>query len=68
MMSLPAEGIPPLWQPYFAVESLEATQAKVRDLGGQVLTAPMAVPSGAFVAVLDPQGAAFSLLAGDLDP
>jgi uncharacterized protein len=68
MMPLPAEGIPPFWQPYFAVESLEIAQAKVRELGGRVLMEPMAVPSGAFVAVLDPHGAGFSLLAGDLDP
>ncbi|HEX8975409.1 MAG TPA: VOC family protein [Solirubrobacteraceae bacterium] len=68
MMPLPTEDIPPFWQPYFAVESLETAQAKVHDLGGRLLTEPMAVPSGAFVAVLDPQGAAFSLLAGDLEP
>ena len=68
MMPLPTQGIPPFWQPYFAVESLETAQAKVHDLGGRLLTEPMAVPSGAFVAVLDPPGAAFSLLAGDLDP
>ena len=68
MMPLPTEGIPPFWQPYFAVESLEAAQAKVRELGGRVLIEPTPVPSGAFVAVLDPQGAAFSLLAGELDP
>jgi len=68
MMPLPAAGMPPFWQPYFAVESLEAAQAKVRDLGGRVLMEPVPVPSGAFVPVLDPQGAAFSLLAGELDP
>jgi uncharacterized protein len=68
MMPLPKDGIPPFWQPYFAVESLDAAQAKVSELGGQVLTEPIAVPSGAFVAVLDPRGAAFSLLAGELDP
>ena len=68
MMPLPTEDIPPFWQPYFAVESLDAAQAQVRDLGGRVVTEPMPVPSGAFVAVLDPQGAAFSLLAGELDP
>lgn len=67
MMPLPTEGIPPFWQPYFAVESLEAAQAKVRELGGRVLMEPMSVPSGAFVAVLDPHGATFSLLAGELD-
>jgi predicted enzyme related to lactoylglutathione lyase len=68
MMPLPTEGMPPFWQPYFAVESLEAAQATVRELGGRVITEPITVPSGAFVAVLDPQGAAFSLLSGDLDP
>ncbi len=68
MMPLPMEGIPPFWQPYFAVESLEVAQAKVHELHGRVLIEPVTVPSGRFVAVLDPQGAAFSLLAGDLDP
>ena len=68
MMPLPAEDIPTYWQPYFAVESLEAAQEKVREFGGRVLMEPISVPSGAFVAVLDPQGAAFSLLAGELDP
>jgi uncharacterized protein len=67
MMPLPREGIPSFWQPYFAVESLDAAQAKVRELGGRVLMEAMPVPSGAFVAVLDPQGAAFSLVAGELD-
>lgn len=68
MMPLPAEGIPPFWQPYFAVESLEDAQTKVHELGGRVLTEPIQVPSGAFLAVLDPQGAGFSLLSGKLDP
>jgi uncharacterized protein len=68
MMPLAAEGIPSFWQPYFAVESLDAALAKVHELGGRVLTEPTPVPSGAFVAALDPQGAAFSLLAGELDP
>jgi predicted enzyme related to lactoylglutathione lyase len=68
LMPRPADGIPPFWQPYFAVESLESAQATVRELGGRVMTEPISVPSGAFVAVLDPHGAAFSLLAGELDP
>lgn len=68
MMPLPMEGIPCFWQPYFAVESLDAARARVGELGGRVLTEPTPVPSGAFVAVLDPHGAAFSLLAGELDP
>jgi uncharacterized protein len=68
MMPLPTAGVPTFWQPYFAVESLDAAQAKVRELGGRILMEPMPVPSGAFVTVLDPNGAAFSLLAGELDP
>jgi predicted enzyme related to lactoylglutathione lyase len=68
MMPLPAEGIPPFWQPYFAVEYLEAAQASVHGLGGRVLTEPIAVPGGAFIALLDTHGAAFSLLQGALDP
>jgi predicted enzyme related to lactoylglutathione lyase len=68
MMPLPTEGMPPFWQPYFAVESLGIAPTKVHELGGRVVTEPMAVPRGAFVAVLDPHGAAFSLLEGDLDP
>ena len=50
MMPLPAQGIPPFWQPYFAVESLEGAQARMHELGGRVLTEPMKVPGGAFVA------------------
>jgi predicted enzyme related to lactoylglutathione lyase len=68
MMPLPTEGIPPFWQPYFAVESLEAGQAKVLELGGRAFMEPIEVPGGAFIAVVDPQGAAFSLFAGRLDP
>ena len=43
-------------------------QARMHELCGRVLTEPIKVPSGAFVAVLDPQRAAVSMLAGDLDP
>ncbi len=68
MMPLPAPGVPPHWQPYFAVESLDAARTKVEELGGTVLMGPMPVPGGAFLAVRDAQGASFSLFAGELDP
>jgi hypothetical protein len=68
MMPLPMEGIPPHWQPYFAVESLDDAQTRVRELGGTPLTEPIPVPGGGFIAVRDPQGAVFSLFAGHLDP
>jgi predicted enzyme related to lactoylglutathione lyase len=67
MMPLPTGGTASFWQPYFAVDSLDAAQASVRELGGRVLMEPMPVPCGAFVAALDPQGAVFLLLAGELD-
>lgn len=68
MMPLPAPDVPPHWQPYFAVESLDAARTQVEELGGTVLMGPMPVPGGAFLAIRDPQGAAFSLFAGELDP
>jgi predicted enzyme related to lactoylglutathione lyase len=68
LMPTPMEGMPTLWQPYFAVTHLEETLGRVQELGGRLLTEPMAVPSGRFVAVTDPQGAMFSLIEGELDP
>lgn len=66
--SLADQGIPPYWQAYFAVESLEDALERVTEHGGTALTQPMDVPAGRFAAVRDPQGASFSLFAGDLDP
>jgi uncharacterized protein len=63
----PAE-VPPHWAPYFGVEDLEASVATAQDLGGRALTGTMAVPSGRFTALLDPNGAAFSLFQGSYDP
>lgn len=68
MMGLPAPGVPAHWQPYFAVADLDGARARVGELGGEVLMGPMEVPGGAFVAVRDPQGAVFSLFAGELEP
>jgi predicted enzyme related to lactoylglutathione lyase len=68
LMPTPMKGMPTLWQPYFAVTHLEETLGRVQELGGRVLTEPMPVPSGRFVAVADPQGATFSLIEGELDP
>jgi predicted enzyme related to lactoylglutathione lyase len=60
--------VPPHWRPYFGVEDLEASIARVGELGGQVLMDPVEVPGGRFVAVLDPQGGAFSMMHGTYDP
>lgn len=72
IMAMPEEqlaaGVPPVWNAYFAVADLDATVAAVRDGGGRLLVAPVEVPAGRFAVVADPEGAVFSLIAGQLDP
>ncbi len=65
---LPLDGVSPAWNAYFATDDLDAAIAAVTDAGGAVLMAPREVPAGRFGAVRDPQGAAFSLFEGQLDP
>jgi hypothetical protein len=65
----PAEGgTPPHWRPCFTVESVEAAVARVQDLGGRLLAAPMVLEDGSVAVVQDPQAAVFSLFAGRVDP
>jgi predicted enzyme related to lactoylglutathione lyase len=55
-------GVPPHWLPYIAVDDVDASAAKVTELRGKVLNAPMDIPDvGRFAVVADPQGAAFAL-------
>ena len=52
MMTLPDGSIPPHWQPYVAVEDVDAMVAKAGELGGSALMEPMDVPNVGRVAVL----------------
>jgi uncharacterized protein len=57
------DGPPPHWDVDFWIADLDAAAAKVKELGGQVLTPPYDIPGtglrqGVFT---DPQGATFSL-------
>jgi predicted enzyme related to lactoylglutathione lyase len=62
-MTLPDASIPPMWQPYVAVEDVDATVAKAVELGGSALVEGMDVPNVGRIAVLrDPQGATFGVL------
>ncbi|SON58937.1 Putative glyoxylase CFP32 [Mycobacterium simulans] len=62
-MEPPMPGVPNHWHVYFAVDDVDATAAKARAEGGQVLAEPFDIPSVGRCAVLsDPQGGAFSLL------
>jgi predicted enzyme related to lactoylglutathione lyase len=62
MMDLQGPHAPPHWLPYVAVTDVDASTAKVRDLGGTVLMDPMAIEKvGKFSVVQDPTGATFAL-------
>jgi predicted enzyme related to lactoylglutathione lyase len=57
------EGLPPHWGVYFEVADVEATLARVQELGGTALTGVIPTPQGPMVSFLDPQGGAFSVIA-----
>jgi predicted enzyme related to lactoylglutathione lyase len=60
--------IPPHWGVTFAVEDTDNAVELAEGLGAKVLMPPMDVPTGRIAALMDPQGAAFSLFSGTLDP
>ena len=56
------EGVPPHWMSYIAVDDVDASAAKVKELGGGVCVEPMDIPNvGRMAVVNDPDGATFSL-------
>jgi len=52
-------GTPPHWSVTFGVDDADATAAKVRQLGGEVVKGPFDAPWTRMVLVRDPQGATF---------
>ena len=51
------------WLYYFAVENIEAAQARITELGGKVIRGKTEVPGGAFIVqATDPQGAPFAVV------
>jgi len=66
IMPMP-EGAPPMpphWGCYVTVESVEATLAKCKELGGKTMVEPMDIPGVGRMAVLqDPQGAVLNVMA-----
>lgn len=64
MMTKPPQVPMPGWNYYINVDAIDAAAAQVTKGNGKVLNGPMQVPGGTWVAnCLDPQGAAFSLVA-----
>jgi len=55
-------GTPPHWSVCFAVADADATIAKAREHGGIVAVEPVDMPIGRFAAIVDPQGAAFTIM------
>jgi predicted enzyme related to lactoylglutathione lyase len=58
---------PCYWLVYFGADDLDATLARVTDLGGSHLMGPIEAGPGRLAAVQDPQGAVFALYAGQFD-
>ena len=57
IMTKPMPEVPAAWTPYVAVDDLEASVAKVTDLGGTVHMGPTPVPGfGSFAIIADPSG------------
>lgn len=62
-MAPQAEGMPNYWGVYFAVDDCDVSAALAVELGATLLVEPMDIPTvGRFSVILDPQGAAFSIL------
>jgi hypothetical protein len=57
---LPAEA-PSRWSVYFTVADVDATIAKLTELGGSVLRPAEDTPFGRIAEVSDPTGATFNL-------
>lgn len=60
-------GTPPFWLVYFAAEDLDASLAKVSELGGNVLMGNTDIGVARIGVAQDPQGAVFALYMGRLD-
>jgi predicted enzyme related to lactoylglutathione lyase len=55
-------GAPPHWMSNVTVADVDATVARVRELGGKVYVAPQDMPGvGRFAVIADPQGATISV-------
>jgi predicted enzyme related to lactoylglutathione lyase len=64
MLTKPREVPAPIWLYGFNVEAIDAASARVTAADGTVLNGPMEVPGPLWpVQCLDPQGAAFALVA-----
>ncbi len=57
-----AEGVPPHWLNYFAVDHVDSSLEAVTTGGGTVLTPAFDTPFGRMAPILDPAGAALMVM------
>jgi predicted enzyme related to lactoylglutathione lyase len=66
MMQMSDDMFPPdtpaHWSVCFAVSDADAVVAKARELGATIVVEPMDMPIGRFAGIIDPQGAAFTIM------
>jgi len=63
LMHAPMADTPPMWVPYVAVADCDATAAKAKSLGAQVIVEPQDIPNvGRFATFIDPQGAMLAVM------
>jgi uncharacterized protein len=63
-----APAVPSQWLACVAVDDVPAARAAAEAAGGRPVTDVLVLPSGRFAVVMDPQGAAFGIIDGELDP
>ncbi len=62
-MAPPMEGMPAFWGVYFNVDDAATTVAAARELGAQIMMDATPMPGvGTLATIVDPQGAAFSIM------
>jgi predicted enzyme related to lactoylglutathione lyase len=61
-------GVPPYWLVHIGCEDIDASLAKVEELGGTKIAGPIDIHMAKIGIVQDPQGAVFALYAGLLEP
>jgi uncharacterized protein len=68
MRTLAPPGTPPHWLVYFGVEDVDAALEQVGSLGGSTLLGATDIEIAKIAVVTDPQGAAFAIYAGQMEP
>ncbi|MDO5495231.1 MAG: VOC family protein [bacterium] len=61
------EGMPSYWRAYFRVEDVDATVARVQELGGSLVDGPVDSPFGRLATVTDAEGAMFQVIADPVE-